>query len=147
MKRIETAVIIEASSEKVWNKLMDFESYSLWNPFIVQLNGVAIKGSNLEAHLKLENQKKQIFKPKIIALVEQREFRWLGRLFVPGIFDGEHYFLLEPQEFGRVKLTHGEKFTGLLAGLLHKLIGAATKRGFEAMNQALKQSIEVNLNS
>jgi hypothetical protein len=81
------------------------------------------------------------FKPTVLSVRPERELRWLGHLFVPGIFDGEHYFLLEPIGENRTRLTQGEKFSGLLIGLLSNTL-AATSAGFKAMNTALKQQAE-----
>jgi hypothetical protein len=30
----------------------------------------------------------------------ERELRWLGHFIVSGIFDGEHYFVLDPRKNG-----------------------------------------------
>jgi hypothetical protein len=81
------------------------------------------------------------FRPTVLALRPERELRWLGRLFIPGLFDGEHYFLLEPMGEGRTRLTHGEKFSGLLVGFLSGAL-SGTEAGFKAMNTALKQKAE-----
>jgi hypothetical protein len=35
------------------------------------------------------------FKPTILTLESNKEFRWKGKLGITGIFDGEHYFILE----------------------------------------------------
>ncbi|WP_228479091.1 SRPBCC family protein [Flavobacterium soyangense] len=32
------------------------------------------------------------FKPKVLAFETNKEFRWLGHLLFPGLFDGEHKF-------------------------------------------------------
>nr|MBX2875312.1 SRPBCC domain-containing protein [Saprospiraceae bacterium] len=63
-------------------------------------------------------------------------------LFVKGLFDGEHYFLLSPDEKGGTRFVHGEHFRGLLSGLIFKLIGQKTERAFIKMNKALKQRCE-----
>jgi hypothetical protein len=81
------------------------------------------------------------FKPTVLSVRPERELRWLGHLFVPGIFDGEHYFLLEPIGEQRTRLTQGEKFSGVLVGLLSGML-SATKAGFQAMNMALKLQAE-----
>jgi len=62
------------------------------------------------------------FKPTILSVLRERQLRWLGHLFVAGIFDGEHYFLLEPHGACRTRLTHGEKFSGLLVGLFKQVV-------------------------
>jgi hypothetical protein len=61
----------------------------------------------------------------------------------PASFDGEHYFLLEPIGEGRTRLVQGEKFSGLLVGLLSGTL-SATEAGFKAMNTALKREAERN---
>jgi hypothetical protein len=56
---------------------------------------------------------------------------------INGLFDGEHYFILKPNEKGTTDFIHGEKFSGILVpffkGMLKK-----TQEGFELMNQELK---------
>jgi hypothetical protein len=71
----------------------------------------------------------------------RRELRWLGRLFVPGIFDGEHIFRIEPLEHGRSRFVQAERFSGVLVPLLRKTL-EQTRHGFEAMNEALRQRAE-----
>jgi hypothetical protein len=66
----------------------------------------------------------------------------LGHLLIPGLFDGEHIFVLEPIEHNRVKFVHREEFRGVLVGLILRMVGESTRRGFEAMNQALKIEAE-----
>jgi hypothetical protein len=65
----------------------------------------------------------------------------LSRLRLPGIFDGEHYFLLEPTPDNHTCFTHGELFSGLLVGLAGGML-ARTADGFHAMNSALKVKAE-----
>ncbi len=38
-KSIKTEIIINASKEKVWQVLTDFDKYPAWNPFIVSIKG------------------------------------------------------------------------------------------------------------
>ena len=83
------------------------------------------------------------FKPTLLSLRPERELRWLGRVLFPGIFDGEHYFLLESMGGERTRLTHGENFSGLLVGVLRSQLDA-TAQGFTAMNVALKREAERN---
>ena len=41
-----------------------------------------------------------------------RELRWIGGL--PGLFLGEHYWRLDEAPDGRVCVSHGEEFSGLV---------------------------------
>jgi len=70
------------------------------------------------------------------------KFCWKGKLFITGLFDGTHYFILEEIEEGKTLLRHGESFTGLLTGPVLRKIGVATQEAFERMNLALKDRAE-----
>jgi len=82
------------------------------------------------------------FQPKVLVNLPEKEFRWLGHLWVKGLFDGEHFFQLEPVGEGHTHLVHGEKFTGLFSSLIVKMIGADTLKSFQAMNQALNDRVK-----
>lgn len=69
------------------------------------------------------------------------ELVWRGSLRVPGMFTGRHYFRLELADGGACRLVHGEDFSGLLLPLMGGLL-TDTKRGFHAMNGALKARAE-----
>ena len=140
-KNIHTDIIINAPLHLVWNNLMDFTSYPDWNPFI-HISGTAEVGSKLENTFFLENQKPQIFRPEVLELEKEKVLRWEGHLFVKGLFDGEHYFILESVSAEKTQLIHGENFKGVFNKMILKMIGDKTKSGFEKMNIALKLRCE-----
>jgi hypothetical protein len=45
-------------------------------------------------------------------------------------------------EADRVRLVQRERFRGILVPLVWRTLDRDTRRGFEAMNQALKQRVE-----
>ena len=141
MKNIETTIIINAPASMVWDILTDFDQYVKWNPFI-HTNGEARLGAQLENTMTLEGQKPQVFRPTITEYKEGVSFKWLGSLFVKGLFDGEHYFQLELLDANTTKLIHGENFSGILSGIIMNMIGEKTLGGFEKMNKALKERSE-----
>jgi hypothetical protein len=141
MKNLQTEIIINASAEKVWNILMDFEKFPVWNPFIVKINGQPRVGAALRVELKNGNGV-SVFKPKVLTAEINKTFEWLGSLPIPGIFNGQHYFKIEAISSNQIKFIHGENFSGLLAGLIMKQIGEQTLHGFIAMNKALKERAE-----
>lgn len=81
------------------------------------------------------------FKPTVQTVDTERELRWRGHLGLPGIFDGEHSFRLEPMVNGGTRFTQAERFRGVLVRLFGGTI-EKTRLGFEEMNQALKQRAE-----
>lgn len=141
MKEIKSEIIINANISKVWNVLMDFEKYPDWNPFIKSISGTKKVDHKLNVLIKPPDGKGMIFKPKILRLLPNKEFRWKGKLGVNGIFDGEHYFGLEPQSETQTKFIHGEKFSGILIPLMSKAL-EKTKEGFQLMNKSLKKECE-----
>lgn len=141
MKNIETKIIINAPIEKVWKVFTNFDDYPSWNPFVKAVKGDVKVGNQIEVTLQPEGMQPQIFKPQVLEFVENYTFRWLGKLGIKGIFDGEHYFILKAIDTQKTELIHGENFSGILAGLLLKMIGEKTKNGFIAMNEALKSEV------
>ena len=141
MKIIRTDIVINADTSTVWNVLMDFEKHSNWNPFIKSISGEKKPGRQLTVSIKPPDGKVMTFKPKIITLEPNKEFRWKGKLGIKGIFDGEHYFILEPITKEQTKFTHGEKFSGLLVSLSGNML-EKTKVGFQLMNESIKKECE-----
>jgi hypothetical protein len=82
------------------------------------------------------------FRPEVLEATSAHRLRWLGHLFVPGLFDGEHTFTIDPVGADRVRLTQQEEFRGLLVPVILAFIGKPTEEGFRLMNQALKTRVE-----
>jgi len=141
-KEIKTAITINASKEKVWSILSDFENYPNWNPFILSLTGNMKVGENIKIVLPDMN-----FKPKVLAFEQNKEIRWIGKLLMKGIFDGEHSFVIEDNMDGTVTFKHEEIFNGILVGLFAKKLDRDTRSGFEQMNLELKRLAEAKANS
>ena len=142
MKTLYSEIEIIGTPEQVWAHLTDLDRFCDGNPFIQQAIGEIRLGATIEAHLALPNGMKMVVKPTVIKVEPKQELRWLGHLWVKGLFDGEHYFEIEPLAGNRVRLRHGEHFRGVLAAPLFALIGKNTVAGFVAMNEALKAEVE-----
>ena len=142
MKELHSEIEIHASAERVWLMLTDFDSFPQWNPFIRRASGVIKSGARLEVHIQPSGASGMTFRPTVLKAEPNRELRWLGRVLIPGIFDGEHIFTIEPLGDDRVRFTQSEIFTGLLVPLIMRWMNSDTKRGFEEMNQALKARAE-----
>jgi hypothetical protein len=142
MKELYAEIEIEASPAQVWQLLTDFSRLPEWNPFMQQASGKLVQGEKMEVQLQPPDSPGAKIKPTLLKVEPNRELRWLGHLVIPGLFDGEHIFTIEPLDEERVKFVQREEFTGILASLMLRLIGENTRRGFEQMNQALKTTVE-----
>lgn len=141
-KEINTSVTIHASAEKVWRILMDFEQYPNWNPFIRSISGRPEPGGRITVRIEPPGARGMSFRPRVLQLEANKSFRWLGHLLFPGLFDGEHGFELTDNGNGTTTFRQSEKFSGLLVPLFKKMLDHNTVKGFQLMNEKLKEGAE-----
>ena len=144
-QKLYTEIDIDASPEIVWSELTNFEQYSEWNPFIKQISGELSVGSQLAVTVHPPGGNAMSFEPKVLTVNKNKELRWRGRVLLPKLFDGEHFFKIEETD-GKVHFIHGENFSGILALLLWGSMEAETKQGFLEMNKSLKTRCEAIYN-
>jgi hypothetical protein len=142
MKELHSEIEIDAPAERVWHLLIDFASYPQWNPFIRKISGEPATGERLEVRIEPPGGRGMTFKPKVLNAEDNRKLRWQGHLMVPGLFDGEHSFTIQPLGENRVRFVQREAFRGLLVPLFSRSLDNNTQRGFEQMNRALKERAE-----
>jgi hypothetical protein len=142
MFEIRTEIEIEATPPRVWRALTDFKTFPDWNPFVLAVEGEPKKGARLKVTLRTAGGGDMTFRPRVLAADEGRELRWRGRLLLPGVFDGEHYFEVSELSTGRSRLVQGERFSGLLVPWLQRGLESNTRSGFMAMNRAVKRRLE-----
>jgi hypothetical protein len=121
---------------------MNFERYPDWNPFINRISGKAELGEKFEVTIQLPGKKAMLFKPRVRKVSPNQELKWLGHLYMPGLFDGEHMFKIDIVSENKIRFIQKEKFRGIMVPLLWKNINSATKKGFEEMNKRLKAMAE-----
>jgi hypothetical protein len=141
-KLIYSQILINSSPGKVWKVITDFEDYPQWNPFIKSIHGLPIPGEHISAFLQPPGNKGMTFEPKVLVYEPFREFRWIGKLLVSHLFDGEHAFILKDNKDGTTTFIQYERFRGLLLPFLTKMLDQNTLAGFNSMNAALKQRCE-----
>jgi hypothetical protein len=139
---ITTSITINATTEKVWNILNDFEKYPQWNPFITSIAGKIKVGNILQVTIAPPNGNAMKFKPTLLVANEHKELKWKGKLLFKGLFDGEHQFEIIDNKNGTVTFVQSENFTGVLVPLFKKTININTKNGFVLMNEKLKERAE-----
>ena len=135
-KIITTHLTVNASAQDVWATLTDLAGYSTWNPFITDASGTVAVEERLNLTIQPPGGRALAFRPWVTAVEEHRYLEWLGRLAMPGIFDGRHSFQLTPMGVGRTLVQQSETCTGAFVPFAgHRL--ARTQAGFVAMNEAL----------
>jgi hypothetical protein len=134
----ETEVFIDAPPERVWALLTDPVAHAGWNPMIAAVEGSFAPGRRVRLTMRTPSGGTLRFRPRVLVADPGRELRWLGRLGLPRLFDGEHSFRLVP-EAGGTRLIQGERFRGVL---LWAMDVQRFRPGFEAGNAALKAAAE-----
>ena len=138
---LRTEIEIAASPERVFRVLTDFSAYHEWNPLITSVAGAPSVGAELSVTLSPPESDQTTFRSKVLVYDEPRELRWLGKLWLSALFEGEEFFRCAEAAAGGTRFSHGVN----LRGLLLKFMGERLKhvaRGFVYMNQALKRRVE-----
>jgi hypothetical protein len=142
VRKLSVSTTINAPADLVWRVLTDTSAYAGWNPFVIRLDGTLAIGERLRARIRPPGGPALTLRPKVTALEPSRRLEWLGRLGIPGLFDGRHSFVLEALPDGRTVLTQAEEFRGLLVPLTGSML-SRTESGFTAMNDALRDRAEL----
>lgn len=143
MRTLTVSTDITAPPDVVWDVLTDTAAFAAWNPFMPRLVGDLAVGQRLEVRIEPPGGRGMTFRPTVTAVEHGRRLEWLGRLGVPGVFDGRHSFTLAPLPGGGTRLTQAESFTGVLVPLTGRTL-ARTEEGFAAMNEALRVRAEAH---
>lgn len=141
MYELRTEIKIDAPPATVWETLTDASQFAQWNPFIHKMEGDLVVGNQLSVEVGAPGASRLTFTPEVLVVEPQQELRWLGKLLVTGLFDGEHIFELKADSNG-TRLVHRESFRGLLVPIFKRMLERDTRPGFELMNEALKQRAE-----
>ncbi len=140
-REIRSETVIEGTPDEVWVVLTDFDRYAEWNPGFEKASGRAEVGETLHLTFAKEGGKGMKMHPTVLIADPGHELRWLGRLLLPGIFDGEHRFGIDEIEPGRVRFVQDERFRGVLVPFLRKLIEVDTAGMFQKVNVALAERV------
>lgn len=134
---VMTQIAINAPRAKVWAILTDFKSFPSWNPFITRIEGPLTVGGTITADLHTTNLKPRTVNAKILIVEPEHQLRWEGSL--PGLFSGEHYWILRDRPDGGTDLEQSEVFRGVMVPFIKP---ERLRVDYEAMNKAMKARAE-----
>ena len=140
MRTIEATVVIDAPPSVVWDVLVTGEDYAEWNPFITEVSGEFVTGARPRLRIAPRGARDDL-PPRVLDATPEARLRWIGRLGLPGLCDGEHEFLIVAADRGGRQVTQRETFRGVLVPLLGGVL-APIRQGFHEMNTALRERAE-----
>jgi hypothetical protein len=142
---IRDEIEVNASPDKVWRAVVDFENYKKWNSQLSYLGGEIKPNGILHLKLAAEGAEPYEFKPVISYWDDRQRFAWLAKTGINRVFDGEHFFELQDLGDGKTRLTNREEYRGVLSFVFKQLpMMKNAPKGFRKMNVELKNYIETN---
>jgi hypothetical protein len=143
MKVIEYSIDIAAPPEAVWDVLTDVGAYPEWNPFLTIAQAPVAVGDRMNVTIR-PGRRTMTFRPTVTVFEPGHEISWLGRLLMPGIFDGAHTLSLEALPNGHTCFCQREVFRGALVPFMKSVL-RDTGEGFAAMNTALAGRVQTRV--
>jgi hypothetical protein len=139
---IRRELTIQAGRAPVWAALVDLPAYADWNPYIRRAKGPIRPGARLTVTIRPPGTWGRTSHPVVVVVDPSRELRWRGVVGHPLLLEAEHAFRIEPLAEGAVSFVQEEHFRGLLVPLFRHRLTVLVPRGFEAMNEALRELVE-----
>lgn len=134
-------IIIQSTSEKVWEVLTNLNKHTEWNPLIYFAEGTIELGGKVKLSAKTGSFDMN-YNCSIVKVEPNRELQWKWHIVLPVLFRGDHTFTIEPAGDNSVRFKNVEIFKGILVSLFTKVISTDGKQGMLAMDQALKDRVE-----
>jgi hypothetical protein len=142
---IRTEIEISAPPSRVWEVLTDFSHFPDWNPFILELKGSVCQDATIRYRFEFPPGIRIWTTAEVLRFEQDRELRWAAHFLTPRMFNGEHYFVIEPMSGTKVTFYHGEIFSGLLLPVVRPILQKHAQRTYQALNTALRQRVEALL--
>lgn len=140
MFKVSATTDIEATPETVWEAIIQMKKYADWNSQLHYLGGKLALDETIHLKLTPVGQKGYEFKPKVIEFKPNQQFAWVARTGFPGVFDGEHHFIITDLGNGHSRLDNFEIYSGLLSPIIkHLPMMKGADIGFAIMNKEIKQ--------
>lgn len=139
--RVEDRVGINAPAEMIWEVLYDLERWSEWNPTYPKAAGQFRIGEQLTLTLALPGQAEQEIRPRVLEWVPNEQIHWQLTL-LHGAIKTLRYIEIDALAEESCVVDNGEIFSGLMGASLGKRMAGPVRRGFRAMNEALKEQAE-----
>ena len=142
MIHVKSETEIDAPAEAVWSVLTDLPGFAAWNPFIRKARGTTALGGDVHVRVRPSLGVPLRFHAKVTSHEPNKLLRWKGHVLASWLASGDHTFEVEQLPGGRSRFVQHETFGGLLPKLAAHLLAREAQRGFDAMNQALRERVQ-----
>jgi len=141
-KRIETKIVINQPIDHVWQVFTCKSSYPEWNTLFGIDRFPTHIGQQISVDLYNKNRNVQFTMRPVIKKLEKYHLEWEGKLYINGLFNGQHQFIFTKIDSNTTQLVQAEDFNGLLVPILNYFVIQPTLLNFDKMNKSFKKYIE-----
>jgi len=139
--RVEDRIGIQAPAEIIWEVIADLDRWQDWNLTYPKAAGVIRIGEPLTLTLALPGQAQQEIRPRVLDWVPNEQLHWQLSM-LGGMIKTLRYIEIEALAEAGCVIDNGEIFGGLMGPSLGRRMAGPVRRGFHAMNEALKARAE-----
>ncbi|CAH0990507.1 hypothetical protein SIN8267_00599 [Sinobacterium norvegicum] len=134
--------IINATPTQVYQALINFRNYHLWNPWVREADGNARVGGSVKVAIDLGRNKLEHYNHNILACETDRYFAWEDKGWFTLFAKGSRHRYLQLTEEGSTLYKVELPIHGIFANVAHKKFGQAMASGLAAEADGLKKFCE-----
>ncbi len=141
---IESVTVeINAPISKVWEVLVDLDSYAEWNPYTVRIDAdLNTLGSPVDLHVQMTAKNLIVQTEELRVNKKEEQLSWGMKMLHPWLMCAQRDQIIKAVGENKTTYYTVDVFEGLLVPLCMLLYGKPIKQGFDAIAHALKQRVE-----
>ena len=141
---VHTELLMDASPEKVWAVLTDFDKLKEWSPNLIRFEGEFRKDGQAKVTFLIGvGNMTQDFNHPLVHFEEGKMFGWSAPIPHMGMKDN-HKYIVQPVdgEPDKTLFIQTDQFHGQGAHLIGGMLSNGAMQGYAAFNRALKKRVE-----
>ncbi|APD07736.1 hypothetical protein UJ101_02236 [Flavobacteriaceae bacterium UJ101] len=135
-KSVHHEIIIDATSDQVWEVLINMEKYPEWNPVMQLLEGEVKEGNKVKYQFTQDENNISEIRAIVKQVIPNKLLNQKGG--VPLVLTFNHKYILEPNE-GQTKLMIHEDYRGIGVNFWNP---KPVEQAYKRLNKALKLRTE-----
>lgn len=138
MKQLTTEMVLQASSERVWELLTDFSLYPHWNSLFPSVTAPGDTGGEYQLSVHLPGMEPFPLKADLL-MQEKARLSWQSKLIGRWLLFWKFSYRIEPLSPERLTFAITSEFTGMLAPLFCFGLNRPIAAGMERLSQAVRR--------
>ncbi len=135
-KSVHHEIIIDVTSDQVWEVLINMEKYPEWNPVMQLLEGEVKEGNKVKYQFTQDENNISEIRATVKQVIPNKLLNQKGG--VPLVLTFNHKYILEPNE-GQTKLMIHEDYRGIGVNFWNP---KPVEQAYKRLNKALKLRTE-----